>query len=190
MQLCPAFLRTKPCIPELDFSGRIISLGPAVPEPRGLKVGDDVLGSVLVPAHLKGAGTLAEFVALEADGVVRMPRVEGKEGWEMEKGMGKAAGLGVSGCTALALMEEAEKKGLKTGMRVLVNGASGGIGTMIVQLVKRAVGESGQVVAICSGKNVDLVRKLGADEVGAISSLSPSPLRIHLIWSLMIWRRC
>ena len=168
MQLCPSILRTKPYIPELDFSGKIVLLGPDVPKERQLEEGMDVFGSVLVPAHLKGAGTLSEFVAVEASGVVKMPEVKSKEGWEREKGAQKAAGLGVSGCTALVLMEEAKKKGLKEGMRVLVNGASGGIGTMVVQLAKKAVGPSGQVIAICSGKNADLVKRLGADEVGIL----------------------
>jgi NADPH:quinone reductase-like Zn-dependent oxidoreductase len=170
MQLCPSIFRTKPCIPELDFSGTVVSLGPSVPASRGLGKGVEVFGSVLVPAHLKGAGSLSEYVALEADGVVPMPKAatEGSEGLGKEERAEKAAGLGVNGCTALMQMMEAEKRGLKEGMRVLVNGASGGIGTMVLQLARKAVGPSGQVIAICSGKNAELARKLGADEVSTI----------------------
>jgi NADPH:quinone reductase-like Zn-dependent oxidoreductase len=58
-----------------------------------------------------------------------------------------------------------EKAQLKSGDAVLVNGASGGIGTLVVQMAKDIVGESGRVVAICSGRNVELVKGLGADEV-------------------------
>ena len=58
-----------------------------------------------------------------------------------------------------------EKAQLKRGDAVLINGASGGIGTLVVQMAKDTVGESGRVVAICSGRNVELVKGLGADEV-------------------------
>ncbi|TKA64351.1 hypothetical protein B0A49_12300 [Cryomyces minteri] len=92
MQLCPSIVRTKPCIPELDFSGCIISVGSSIPEARGLKVGMDIFGSVLVGPHIsKGAGSLAEYVAVEANCVVRMPEAGGDG--RMEK-MEKAAGLG------------------------------------------------------------------------------------------------
>jgi NADPH:quinone reductase-like Zn-dependent oxidoreductase len=48
---------------------------------------------------------------------------------------------------------------------VLVNGASGGIGHMVIQMVKKKVGESGRVVGVCSGGNPGMVRTLGEDEV-------------------------
>lgn len=98
---------------------------------------------------------------MESECVVRAP--EGKRGEEV-------AGLGIAGCTALLLVEKA---GLKRGDCVLVNGASGGIGHMVVQMVREAVGESGRVVAICSerdGKG-NMVRGLGADEVGDVHGL-------------------
>ncbi|OZJ01451.1 hypothetical protein BZG36_05559, partial [Bifiguratus adelaidae] len=116
MQLCPSIFRTKPCIPELDFSGIIVEIGTNVPEARGMRVGMRVFGSVLVPAQLKGAGALAEYVAVEAEGVVGLPVLR-SGGGEGEMGMAKAAALGVSGATALVLMEEAQKKGLKAGMK-------------------------------------------------------------------------
>lgn len=64
-----------------------------------------------------------------------------------------------------------EKAQLKSGDAVLVNGASGGIGTLVVQMAKDIVGESGRVVAICSGRNVELVKGLGADEVSYFTLL-------------------
>ena len=48
---------------------------------------------------------------------------------------------------------------------MLANGASGGVGTLTTQLAKRTVGESGRVVVIWMGKNAELVKSLGADEV-------------------------
>jgi NADPH:quinone reductase-like Zn-dependent oxidoreductase len=113
-----------------------------------------VFGSVLIGPHLKlAAGSLAEYVAVAATSVVRKPDRASFE---------EAAGLPVAGCVALTLIDAAR---LKAGDTILVNGASGGIGTIVVQLAKKLVGESGRVVAICSGRNVELVNSLGADEV-------------------------
>ena len=103
-----------------------------------------------------GTGALAQYVAVESACVVKSP--EGKRGQEV-------AGLGVAGCTALVLVDKAK---LKKGDSVLVNGASGGIGHMVVQMVREMVGESGRVVAVCSeGEgNGKMVQGLGADAVG------------------------
>ena len=164
MQLCPALFRSMPAIPELDFSGTIVAAGSAVPESRNLVAGTTVFGSVLVGPHLRaGAGALAEYVVVAAESVVRKP---GNVSFE------EAAGLSVAGSTALLL---AEKAGLKRGDSVLINGASGGIGTMVVQMAREAVGQSGRVVAVCSGRNVELAEKLGADEVGKAIDINPSP---------------
>jgi NADPH:quinone reductase-like Zn-dependent oxidoreductase len=161
MQLCPSIFRASPAIPETEFSGTVISTGCAVAPARELIPGTRVFGSVLVGPHVRtGVGALAEWLVVDAGSVARMP---GRVGLE------EMAGLAVSGCTALALMERA---GLKLGDGVLVNGASGGIGHMVVQLAKRAVGESGRVVAICSEINFEMVKSLGADEVSWFLSLS------------------
>ncbi|KAJ3477780.1 hypothetical protein NLG97_g8749 [Lecanicillium saksenae] len=61
--------------------------------------------------------------------------------------------------------QQVYESGTKEGDRVLVNAASGGIGTMVVQMVRNIVGDSGYVVGICSGKNVEMVKGLGANEV-------------------------
>jgi NADPH:quinone reductase-like Zn-dependent oxidoreductase len=156
MHLAPSIFRTKPCIPELDFSGTVTSVGSAVPESRGLTPGTPVLGSILVGDHMKGSGALAEFVVVDAESVVAL-----REGASRER-MEEVAGLGVSGTTALVLVEKAS---LTVGDKVLVNGASGGIGSMVLQLAKEKVGRAGKVVAVCSGENAEFVRKLGADEV-------------------------
>jgi len=80
-------------------------------------------------------------------------------GWE------EAAGLPVVGITALSVMDLAR---VKKGERVMVNGASGGIGSLVVQMAKQAVGEEGRVVAVCSGRNEGMVKGLGADEVSLL----------------------
>ncbi|KAI9774097.1 MAG: zinc ion binding [Geoglossum simile] len=151
MALCPTIVRATPAIPELDFAGTLIALGSDV---EGFVVGNKVFGAVLVGPHIKmGVGTLAEYVVVEAATVARVPVGLGER---------EAAGLPVAACTALVLVEAA---GLKEGDRVAVNGASGGVGTFVVQMVREKVGKSGRIVGICSARNADLVKELGADEV-------------------------
>ena len=160
MQLCPSFLRHRPAIPELDFSGTIADVGTAVPGSRKLVPGTPVFGSVGVASHLRGGvGALAEYIVVPATAVVRKPTAASFE---------QMAGLAVTGCTAIPLLERAE---LKKGDSVLINGASGGIGTLVVQLAREAVGDSGRVVAICSERNRDTITALGADEVSGTRSM-------------------
>ena len=71
-----------------------------------------------------------------------------------------AAGLGSAGQTAVRMCQKAKIKG---GERVMVNGASGGVGTTAVQIVK-AMGACVEV-GICSGKNAEMVSGLGVDKV-------------------------
>jgi reticulon-4-interacting protein 1, mitochondrial len=153
MQLCPSFLRTQPCIPELDFAGEIVQIGDGVNISRGLIPGLDVFGSIPVSDHLKGQGSLSEYVVLDSEFVSIAP-----------KGMAlhETAGLPVAGCTALSVIRKAE---LRPAQRVLVNGAAGGIGSLVLQMVRAAVGDQGHVVAICSTVKEPLMRELGANEV-------------------------
>ncbi|CZT00213.1 related to zinc-binding oxidoreductase [Rhynchosporium agropyri] len=154
MQICPMIFRATPAIPEMDFAGIIIQVGPTVPDSLKLRSGTEVFGSVLVGTHIRrGKGALAEYVVVGEENVCLKPENMSSE---------EAAGLPVAGCTALALVDAAR---LKTGMKVLINGASGGIGTIAVQLARVAVGEGGKVVAICSKANIELVKALGANEV-------------------------
>ncbi|KAJ9643363.1 hypothetical protein H2199_004042 [Coniosporium tulheliwenetii] len=156
MQLCPSILRSFPAVPELDFSGTVVAVGGSIPEPLKdeLQPGAAVFGSVPVSLHLKaGMGALAEYVVVQSSSVCAKPR---------DMSFEEAAGLGVAGSTALCLVEAMR---LGRGNKVLVNGASGGIGTIVVQLVRKAVGESGMVVGVCSGRNAEMVRGLGADEI-------------------------
>jgi reticulon-4-interacting protein 1, mitochondrial len=155
MQLCPFFLRPKIAIPELDFSGTLVAAGSSALASGRLAIGDSVFGSIGAGSHIKtGSGALADFVVVPVANVAKKPTSYATDA--------EAAGLGVAGCTAVALMDKAD---LKNGNSVLVNGASGGIGTMTVQLARDAVGTNGRVVGICSEANAGMVKELGADEV-------------------------
>jgi NADPH:quinone reductase-like Zn-dependent oxidoreductase len=96
-------------------------------------------------------GTYAEYVAVAADNVARVP-----SGLTLVE----AATVPLVGLTALQALRDMAK--LAGGERVLVYGASGGVGTFAVQIAK-AMGA--RVTAACSGRNAELVRGLGADEV-------------------------
>ena len=165
MQFCPFLFRSNPAIPELDFSGTLVAVGADVLKDRNLAPGDAIFGSVTVRPHLNaGIGALAEYVVVASSSVVRKP-----EGITLQE----AAGLGVCGSTALMLYDRA---GLKAEDSVLINGASCGIGTMITQLARHAVGPSGRIVALCSSRNAETVRSLGADEVRDLGLLESIPL--------------
>lgn len=96
-------------------------------------------------------GGCAEVVLIEEDRAARMP-----SGLTFEQ----AAAVPMAGVTALAALRDNGR--LQPGQSVLINGASGGVGTFAVQIA-RALG--GKVTAVCSTGAVELVRSLGADEV-------------------------
>jgi NADPH:quinone reductase-like Zn-dependent oxidoreductase len=147
----PSIMRRCPAVPEIDFSGTVAAVGPKAPSQ--FPVGSHICGSLTVATNRKGLGSLAEYAIIseETAGFSRLP--EGVS-------LAEAAGLNCTGQTAVAMCEKA---GIKGGERVLVNGASGGVGTMVIQVAK-AMGAK-EVIAICSEKNASLVRELGADEV-------------------------
>ncbi|KAL1838168.1 hypothetical protein VTJ49DRAFT_2970 [Mycothermus thermophilus] len=165
LRLLPSWippLRSNP-VPGMDFAGEVVEIGEGVTNPdadadsdRGLNVGDRVCGAVGLKEVFTGKGTLAEFVTIESTLVATVPT-----NW----GGGEAAGvMGIAGQTAWAMVRRVVGEGSHdmTGMRVLVNGASGGVGTVLVQICK---GFGADVVAVCSGAGEQLVKELGADEV-------------------------
>src|SRR5437763_10537627 len=131
-------LRPKSALFGADFAGVVEAVGKDVTD---LAPGDEVLGT--------RNGAFAEYVS--ATNVVRKPANVSFE---------EAATMGIAGLTALqGLRDHGELKG---GERVLVNGASGGVGTLAVQIAK-ALGA--HVTAVCSTRNVEQTRALGADRV-------------------------
>ncbi|KAF2219903.1 putative zinc alcohol dehydrogenase [Elsinoe ampelina] len=132
----------RPATPCLDFSGEVRCAG----ADAEFRPGTRVFGRFDGPAR---RGALAEWVAVEAGDVARLP--DGV-GWV------DGACLGTAGQTALQSL-----RGLERGGSVFVNGASGGVGSYTVQ-VARLLG-AGEVVGTCSGANVQMVRELGVGEV-------------------------
>jgi NADPH:quinone reductase-like Zn-dependent oxidoreductase len=108
------------------------------------KPGDEVFGG--------RTGAFAEYITIrEAGNVVKKPG---------NVSFSQAAGVGIAGVTALQALRDQGK--VKPGEKVLVNGASGGVGTFAVQIAKSMGAE---VTGVCSTRNVDLVRSIGADHV-------------------------
>ncbi|KIX00385.1 uncharacterized protein Z518_10524 [Rhinocladiella mackenziei CBS 650.93] len=152
----PAFSRAKTAIPEIEFSGEVLEIWmPSDSQSAGLHIqkGDLVAGMIPTALTAAGIGALATHLAIPAELVVKLPH-----GVPVRD----AAGITVAGMTALRMARDA---GMQPGHRVLVNGASGGVGTMAVQVARDIVGKKGVVVAVCSGRNAKMVRELGADEV-------------------------
>ncbi|CEP03354.1 unnamed protein product (mitochondrion) [Plasmodiophora brassicae] len=127
-----------------DFAGVVEQVGDAV---KDFKVGDGVFGQAPMPV----LGAFAEYVAVDAGAVALKPSRLSYE---------EAAAIPVAAATALVALTEQAK--LANGQKVLINGASGGVGTFAVQIAK-ALGA--EVTAVCSTKNVALVKSLGADHV-------------------------
>lgn len=127
-------------VPGTDVAGIVEAVGKAV---QRLRPGDEVFGWC--------AGAFAEYVSASEEQFVLKPNNLTFE---------QAAAVGVSATTALQLLRDNGK--VEPGQKVLINGASGGVGTFAVQIA-RAFGA--EVTGVCSTKNVDLVRSIGADHV-------------------------
>ena len=126
-----------------EFSGVVDSVGKDVVQ---FKKGDSIFGTAS-----KNAGAHAEYVAVSADGaLVHKPANIRDE---------DAAALPVGASTALYFLQKAN---IKPGQKVLIYGASGSVGTYAVQLAKYF---NAEVTGVCSQKNAELVRSLGADKV-------------------------
>jgi len=159
MGVVPAWLpfRKHP-IPAMDFSGEVVALGPgtasseASEEEKAIKIGTKVCGALSVSPIFWGSGTLAEYISVPKDLVARVP-----EGYPMEAAAGM---MGIAGQTVTLMVREAG--GLGEGKTVVINGASGGTGTVLTQIAKA---KGAKVVAVCSGRNEKMVKGLGADEV-------------------------
>ena len=125
-----------------DFAGTVEAIGKNVTR---FKPGDEVFGST-------GRGAFAQYVSVGQDGGIA-PKPASLT-------FDEAASLPVAALTALQALRD--KGHLRAGQKVLINGASGGVGTFAVQIAK-ALGA--EVTGVCSTKNVEMVRSIGADHV-------------------------
>ncbi len=130
-----------------DVAGVVEAVGNNVAD---LQPGDEVFGSSW-SGSLMRPGTFAEFAVVAASQLIKKP-----VGLTFEK----AAASVMAGLTALLAMRDVGKVG--PSHAVLINGASGGVGTFAVQIAK-ALGA--EVTGVSSGRNLDLLRALGADHV-------------------------
>lgn len=127
-----------------SFAGIVEAVGTEVSQ---FKAGDKVFGE-----NIESFGAYAEYITVPADGTVaHLP-----ENLSFEE----AAGLGDGPLTSLNFLKNVGR--IKAGQKVLINGASGSLGTAAVQLARQFGAE---VTAVCSTRNIGLVKSLGADHV-------------------------
>ena len=124
-----------------DFAGRVVAIGQAV---QNFQVGDEVYGEA-------ESGSFAEFVSVPEVRLAHKP---------LNLSFQEAAAVPMAALTAYKGIRKDAK--IEVGDKVLINGASGGVGTFAVQIAK-AYGAI--VTAVCSTRNLALVKSLGADEV-------------------------
>ena len=136
----PLDWRIKAQRPGVDVAGEIVATGKNVTQ---FKPGDAVFGA--------GRGAFAEYACARESKMARKP-----EGVSFEQ----AASVPIAGLTAFQALRDQGR--LQAGQKVLINGAAGGIGTFAVQIAKSF---GARVTGVCSTRNVQLVRSLGADRV-------------------------
>ncbi|MGV9428282.1 NAD(P)-dependent alcohol dehydrogenase [Streptomyces sp. NPDC003656] len=139
----------------LDFTGEVVALGSGT---AGIVVGDRVWG---VLGRGSGFGSAAEYVAVPAERVGRVP-----DGLDLVA----ATALPVATTAVTALRDKAR---LRSGERVLVRGAAGGVGNAAVQLAKA---HGAHVTGLARAANLDFVRELGADEAVDHRAVRPDEL--------------
>lgn len=123
-----------------DLAGRVEAVGKDVSQ---FQPGDEVFGMSI--------RTLAEYASVSEEGLVLKPA---------NLTMEQAAAVPVGAITALQGLRD--KGELQLGQKVLINGAAGGVGTFAVQIAKSIGAE---VTGVCSTRNVEMVRSIGADDV-------------------------
>jgi NADPH:quinone reductase-like Zn-dependent oxidoreductase len=141
VKVVSGFRSPKGQVPGVDVAGEVEEVGANV---TLLRPGDEVFGR-----HRDG--TFAEYVCATETNLVPKPA---RLTWE------QAAAIPVAGSTALQAVRDHGE--VQPGQRVLVNGAAGGVGTFAVQIAK-ALGA--EVTGVCSTRNLELVRAIGADHV-------------------------
>jgi NADPH:quinone reductase-like Zn-dependent oxidoreductase len=124
-----------------DFSGVVEAIGKNV---TNFKPGDEVFGAK--------NGAVADYICVKADRAIVMKPVNIT--------FEQAGSVGIAGVTALQGLRD--RGHIQAGQKVLINGASGGVGTFAVQIAKAF---DADVTGVCSTRNVDLVKSIGADHV-------------------------
>ena len=141
LRLAYGLRRPRHAIPGMDLAGVVAAVGTDV---TTLRPGDAVFG-------WSTAGALAEYACVPADNLVPVPA---------NVSVVDAAAVPTSAMTALQALRDIAHVG--PGQKVLITGASGGVGSFAVQIAKTMGAE---VTGVCSTRNVELVRSLGADHV-------------------------
>lgn len=136
-----ALFRPSVTILGADIAGTVAAVGDKVED---FKPGDAVLGDI-------NFGAFAQYAIAQPQMLARKPE---------ELSFEDAGVVGIAGLTALQAVRDWGR--VKAGEKVLVNGASGGVGTFAVQIAKN---HGAEVTGVCSTANVELVRSLGADHV-------------------------
>lgn len=129
-------------IPGIDIAGEVEAIGKKV---TSIKPGDVVFGGT------GWGGGFAEYVCANEEGLVLKPA---------NIPFDEAAAVNVAGLTALQGLRH--KGTIRPGQRILINGASGGVGTFAVQIAKS---KGAEVTGVCSTRKLELVRSIGADHV-------------------------
>jgi NADPH:quinone reductase-like Zn-dependent oxidoreductase len=146
IRLAPGgFLQPKNKILGADLAGRVEVVGRNI---RQFKPGDEVFGYL---PSATGRGTFAEYVCAKENLITLKPA---------NLTFGQAAAVPEAAMTALQGLRD--KGNIQPGQKVLIQGASGGVGTFAVQIAKAFGAE---VTAVCSTRNLDTVRLLGADHL-------------------------
>lgn len=130
-----------------DLAGRVDAVGDDV---TAFEPGEEVYGCIDFDDAAVASGSLAEYATVPVENLANKPTTLSFE---------EAASLPLAGLTALQGLRQG---GVGEGTSVLINGASGGVGTIAVQIAD-ALGA--EVTGVCSTRNVDLIRSLGADHV-------------------------
>lgn len=133
-----------PSVPCFDFAGEVAATGAEV---TGFQPGERVFG--MLP--MRAFGSAAEYLRVDARYVAPLPETIGFQ---------EAAGMPLAGMTALQGLRDRGR--LAAGHKVLIVGASGGVGHYAVQIAKILGAE---VAAVCGARNLELARELGADRV-------------------------
>ena len=143
MRMGTGLTKPKNRVPGTDIAGTVEAVGERV---HTFRPGDEVFGWC--------AGAFAEYASAPEDQLVSKPANLTFE---------QAAAVGVSATAALQLLrDDGNLQNLQSGQKVLINGASGGVGTFAVQIAKAFGAE---VTGVCSAANVEIVRSIGADHV-------------------------